>query len=141
MEPSDVIRYMIALDGVFPNPGTSVNSTIPFLGEISIDASPNTPGGWAPCDGRLLNIADYPDLFNVLGTLYGGDGETTFGIPDLRGRTAIGANAQFPLTMQFGSETITLSSSQVPAIPEPASLTLLTLSSAALLRRRTRHLK
>jgi len=63
----------------------------PFIGEISVFAGTFAPAGWALCDGSLRNIADYPSLHSLIGTTYGGDGVTTFGLPDLRGRVVPGA--------------------------------------------------
>jgi len=64
-------------------------STEPFLGEIQIFAGNYAPRGWAFCNGQLLQINQSTALFSILGTTYGGDGETTFALPDLRGRVAI----------------------------------------------------
>ena len=58
----------------------------PFIGQITIFAGNFAPKGWAMCDGRLLPISQYSALFSILGTTYGGDGRTTFALPDLRGR-------------------------------------------------------
>ena len=62
----------------------------PYLGEIRMFGFNYQPSGWAVCDGRLLSIAQNSALFALLGTTYGGDGMTTFGLPDLRGRVAMG---------------------------------------------------
>lgn len=62
----------------------------PFLAEIIMFGGNFAPRGWAKCDGQLLPIASYSALFSILGTMYGGDGRTTFGLPDMRGRTPIG---------------------------------------------------
>lgn len=61
--------------------------TEPVLGEIRAVAFSSAPVGWASCDGQLLLISDYPDLFAILGSRYGGDGISFFALPDLRGRT------------------------------------------------------
>ena len=61
----------------------------PFIGEIRIFAGNFAPRGWAFCDGQLLSISQNSALFSILGTTYGGDGRTTFALPDLRGRTAV----------------------------------------------------
>ena len=61
----------------------------PFLGEIRNFGFNFAPQGWAQCQGQLLSISQNSALFSLLGTMYGGDGRTTFGLPDLRGRTAI----------------------------------------------------
>ncbi len=58
----------------------------PFIGEIRMFAGNFAPRGWAFCDGQLLAVSGNDELFSLLGTIYGGDGRTTFGLPDLRGR-------------------------------------------------------
>lgn len=87
VQPYLVVNYIIALQGIFP----SRNSAEPFLGEISIFAGNFAPRGWALCDGQLLPISQNTALFSLLGTTYGGDGRTTFGLPDLRGRVPMHA--------------------------------------------------
>lgn len=64
-------------------------SAIPFVGEIMMTAAFYAPDGWFLCDGRLLSIWSYQDLWSIIGTTYGGDGKETFAIPDLRGRAPI----------------------------------------------------
>lgn len=61
-----------------------------FIGEVRLFGANFTPRNWLACEGQLLQISQYTALFSILGTLYGGDGRTTFALPDLRGRTAIG---------------------------------------------------
>jgi microcystin-dependent protein len=85
--------------------------TDPVVGTVGLFAGGFEPGGWLQADGRTLSIADYPDLFLALGTTYGGDGVTTFVLPDLRGRTVVGAGAGLSLGDTFGSETVTLTGS------------------------------
>jgi microcystin-dependent protein len=80
----------------------------PFLGEIRIFGSFAT-AGWALCDGQLLPINQNQSLYSLLGTTYGGDGETTFGLPDLRGRTPIHFSAAHPQGQKGGEEEHTLS--------------------------------
>ena len=63
----------------------------PFVGEIRMFAGNFAPRGWAFCDGQLLNVSQNDALFSLYGTIYGGDGRTTFGLPDLRGRVPIHA--------------------------------------------------
>ncbi|MCH5715924.1 phage tail protein [Niabella hibiscisoli] len=63
---------------------------IPFIGTIAMFAFGRVPNGWALCNGQLLSIAEYEVLFVLIGTTYGGDGQTTFAVPDLRGRLPIG---------------------------------------------------
>ncbi len=92
----------------------------PFIGQIMAVGFDFAPRGWAKCEGQLLSIAANQALFSLLGTQYGGDGRTTFGLPDLRGRVAIGAG-QSPGTGTYrqgvkgGSETVSLSANQMPA--------------------------
>lgn len=62
-----------------------------LMGEIAPFPTPTLPDGWLPCDGRLITIRDNPALFAIIGTMYGGNGETTFALPNLSGRAPIGA--------------------------------------------------
>jgi len=87
MQPYQVVNYIIALQGIFP----SRNSADPFIAEIIMFGGNFAPRGWALCDGQLLPISSNTALFSLLGTTYGGDGRTTFGLPDLRGRVAVHA--------------------------------------------------
>jgi microcystin-dependent protein len=77
------------------------------------------PVGWAFCDGNLMPIAQFDALFNLIGTTYGGDGQTTFGLPDLRGRAPIHQGTQQGNSYQVGEssgvETVTLTAAQIPA--------------------------
>lgn len=90
----------------------------PFLGQISIFGFNFPPRGWATCSGQILPIAQNTALFSLLGTTYGGNGQTTFALPDLRGRVPVSfgqgpglSNVQ--LGQQAGSETVTLTSGQL----------------------------
>jgi microcystin-dependent protein len=88
----------------------------PYIGEIRLFAGNFAPLGWELCAGQLVSIADYDALFNLIGTTYGGDGQSTFRLPDLRGRVpahfGLGA-ASFP-GVTFGVEEVTLGVAQVP---------------------------
>lgn len=91
-----------------------------FIGEIRMFAGNYAPEGWLPCDGRQLGISGNEVLFSLLGTTYGGDGQTKFNLPDLRGRLAIGMGqgtglSARPLGQQTGTETVTLTVAQTPA--------------------------
>jgi microcystin-dependent protein len=92
----------------------------PFVGEIRMFAGNFAPRGWAYCDGQLLAVSQNDALFSLLGTIYGGDGKTTFGLPDLRGRIPIhqgtgpGLSAR-RLGSKFGSENETLTTNQMPS--------------------------
>lgn len=94
MPPYIAMNYIIALQGIFP----SRSGDLPFVGEIIMFAGNYAPRGWALCHGQLLPISQYNALFAVLGTQYGGDGRTTFGLPDLRGRAPIGEGSGPGLT-------------------------------------------
>lgn len=88
----------------------------PFIGEIRAFAFGMIPKGWAVCNGALLAIAQNQALFSLLGTRYGGNGQTTFALPDLRGRTPIQTQiGTLPLGLSGGSETVALTTAQVPS--------------------------
>jgi microcystin-dependent protein len=73
------------------------------------------PAGWMFCEGQLVSISEYETIYNLIGTTYGGDGTATFGLPDLRGRLPLHQGSGFTLAQTAGSETATLTSSQIPA--------------------------
>ncbi|ASS73707.1 phage tail protein [Tumebacillus algifaecis] len=85
-----------------------------YLGEIRMFAGNFAPQGWALCNGQLLSIAENEALFALLGTTYGGDGRTTFGLPNLQGRIPIHRSATHPLGEAAGSEKVTLLASNLP---------------------------
>lgn len=87
-QPSLVLNYVIALQGVYPSRNSIYD---PTMGEISLVGYNFAPRSWAYCQGQLLSIAQNSALFSLLGTTFGGDGRTTFGLPDLRGRVPVGA--------------------------------------------------
>jgi microcystin-dependent protein len=87
----------------------------PFLSEIKIFAFNFAPKGWALCNGQLLPINQNQALFALLGTTYGGDGQTTFALPDLRGRAPIHMGSSFNLGQRGGEETHTLTISEMAA--------------------------
>ncbi|RBP48756.1 phage tail protein [Arenicella xantha] len=92
----------------------------PFVGEVRMFAGNFAPRGWAFCDGQLLAVSQNDALFSLLGTIYGGDGRTTFGLPDLRGRVPIHAGhgpglSARRLGAKAGSETVTLTVNQLPS--------------------------
>lgn len=91
----------------------------PFLGEIRLFPYNFAPRGWAFCSGQLLSIAQSTALFSLLGTTYGGNGQTTFGLPDLRGRSALSSGTgpglqTYDLGEVAGVETVTLITTQMP---------------------------
>lgn len=92
----------------------------PFIGQLMCVGFNYAPVGWAQCNGQLMSIAQNTALFSLLGTMYGGDGVTTFGLPDLRGRVPVsfgqGPGLQnYTQGQMAGSETVTLLSQQIPA--------------------------
>jgi len=78
------------------------------------------PAGWMFCEGQLLPISEYETLFNLIGTTYGGDGQSTFALPDLRGRIPLHQGNGFILAETGGVESVTLTVSQIPAHSHPA---------------------
>lgn len=104
-----------------------------FIGEIRTTGHNFPPRGWAFCDGRVLAIAEYTALFSLIGTTYGGNGQTTFALPDLRGRVVIGTGqgpgsaTNYVLGQTGGTEQVTLTPNQLPAHTH----TLLASSSSA----------
>ena len=87
----------------------------PYVGEIRMFAGNFAPAGWMFCEGQLLPISENETLFQLIGTTYGGDGESTFALPDLRGRLPIHQGNGFILAETGGAEEITLTINQIPA--------------------------
>jgi len=92
----------------------------PFLGQIMLVGFNFAPQGWAFCNGQLMSISQNTALFSLLGTTYGGNGTTTFALPDLRGRAAVGFGqgpglSNYDLGESTGTETVTLTVGQMPA--------------------------
>ena len=98
----------------------------PYVGEIRMFAGNFAPAGWMFCEGQLLPISEDETLFQLIGTTYGGDGESTFALPDLRGRIPIHQGNGFILAETGGAEEITLTVNQIPVHSHPllASLTV-----------------
>ena len=86
-----------------------------FVGEIRMFAGNFAPAGWMFCNGQLLPISENEVLFNVIGTTYGGDGETTFALPDLRGRIPLHFGSGFTIGENAGVESVTLTVPQITA--------------------------
>lgn len=87
----------------------------PYVGEIRMFAGNFAPAGWMFCEGQLLPISENETLFQLIGTTYGGDGQSTFALPDLRGRLPIHQGNGFILAETGGAEEITLTVNQIPA--------------------------
>ncbi|MEM7193431.1 MAG: tail fiber protein [Pseudomonadota bacterium] len=126
MQPYIVLQYAIATSAVFSADGSTTNHLLgevaawPYPGGNSDLAEGAVPGGWTPADGRLLPIANNTELFEILGTTYGGDGQANFALPDLRGRTPVGIGSGPGLTAislgeVIGSETVRLSEQHLAA--------------------------
>ena len=91
----------------------------PYIGEIRMFAGNFAPAGWMFCEGQLLLISENEALFQLIGTSYGGDGESTFALPDLRGRILVHQGNGSILAEQFGAEEVTLTTSQIPVHTHP----------------------
>ena len=87
----------------------------PYIGEIRMFAGNFPPVGWMFCEGQLLPISENETLFNLIGTTYGGDGQSTFALPDLRGRVPVHVGNGFQLAQAAGVEDVTLTVAQLPA--------------------------
>jgi len=141
MQPSMALNYIIAMQGTYPSrykdgvEPAEDKSYEPFLGEVNLFAGNFAPRGWAYCDGQILQISQHDALFSLLGTRYGGDGRTTFGLPDLRGRVPVHPGSGPGLMpwqwgQKYGGEDSSLSVGQLPAhihtanVPEPSTLVL-----------------
>lgn len=126
-QPSVALHYLIALQGIFPAQGGGLLPTnVPVIGEIIAYAGDGPDltamlagGGWAECHGQLLPIDQYPSLFSLIGTTYGGNGQTTFELPDLTGRSVAGVGSNSEGTQvnpgqAYGTSTTSLNANQVP---------------------------
>lgn len=85
-----------------------------YVGEIRMFSGNYAPLGWLMCDGQLLSISENEVLYSLIGTTYGGDGRTTFGLPDLRGRVPIHTSPSHYLSQAAGTETVTLQTLEMP---------------------------
>jgi microcystin-dependent protein len=117
-QPSLSMEYLIAVQGIFPSQGGGGQDfTTPFLGQIVNFAGGFVPSGWALCDGRLLQINQNQALFALLGTQYGGNGTTTFALPDLRDKTVVGSGNGQPVGTVTGANSVTITTAQLPNTP------------------------
>lgn len=91
----------------------------PYIGEIRMFAGNFPPAGWSFCEGQLLPISENETLFQLIGTTYGGDGQETFALPDLRGRVPLHQGNGFNLAQPGGVETVTLTGQQMPVHSHP----------------------
>lgn len=86
----------------------------PYVGEIRMFGGNYAPQGWAICNGQLLNIADNELLYALIGTTYGGDGQNTFALPDLRSRIPVHPSPAYSLGTKGGAETVSITHNQMP---------------------------
>ncbi len=91
----------------------------PYVGEIRMFAGNFAPAGWMFCEGQLVSISENEVLFQLIGTTYGGDGQSTFALPDLRGRLPLHQGNGFILAETGGAEEITLTVNQIPSHNHP----------------------
>ncbi len=115
---------------------TQANASEPFIGQITAVGFGFAPRGWATCDGQLLPISQYSAVFSLLGTTFGGDGRTSFGLPDLRGRSAVHVGSGPGLSNirwgdRGGSETHTLTLAQMPPHSHAASTSVTATADTA----------
>ena len=104
-----------------------------YVGEIRMFSGTYAPIGWLLCNGQLLNISQYEALYTLIGTTYGGDGRSTFAVPDLRGRVPIHMGSGYTLGQMAGTEKVTLTASQMPAhthIPNASNVAATSISPA-----------
>ncbi|HET6307496.1 MAG TPA: tail fiber protein, partial [Rhodopila sp.] len=111
--PSLSVTPLIQVTGTPPSQDSGSGSST-FLGQIADYAGSTIPDGWMQANGALLEIAQYPALFSILGTTYGGDGKTTFALPNLTGRVAVGAGPDDVLGTQFGQDATTITEGELP---------------------------
>jgi len=142
-QPSLALQYIIAVQGLYPTQGVVLTGGAPFLGEISLFAGSVAPAGWEFADGQLLSIATNPALFSVIGDTYGGNGISSFALPDLQGRIAVGTGDGVTLGEMFGADSETLDFAALPVgypavvpdathVPEPPAAAVLLVALAGL---------
>jgi len=102
----------------------------PYVGEIRMFSGNFAPAGWLFCEGQLLPISENETLFQLIGTTYGGDGQSTFGLPDLRGRLPIHLGSGFSLAQTGGAESVTLTPNQIPGHSHPLQASASVATSA-----------
>jgi microcystin-dependent protein len=112
--PELAVKYMIRAEGIYPSQGGGGSGRLDLIGSVVKFAGNFVPAGYFECNGQLLDIATYDALFSLIGTTYGGDGQTTFALPDLRGRVVVGAGGSYTLGQQFGQEDVTIGLANLP---------------------------
>lgn len=118
MQPSLALNYIINVEGLY----NAMTEDSPMLGQVTMYAGMRPPEGWVLCEGQSLSIADYPALYNLLGTAFGGDGVSTFALPDLRDRTIIGSgtSAELAIGQVLGEAEAYITLANLPEIVVPA---------------------
>jgi len=117
MKKTLLLTFLVLL---FFSSNQSYSQGDPFIGEVKLFAGNFAPTGWAFCDGQLLQISSNTALFSILGTIYGGDGQVTFGLPDLRGRVPVGPRtgpglSNVNLGAKGGVERVVLTTNELPS--------------------------
>ncbi len=138
MQPTLGLNYIIALQGIYPTQNSAGTDALtpdaegtgePNIGQISLIATTFAPIGWAFCDGQALPIQENKALFSLIGTTYGGNGVTTFDLPNLQDRIIAGVDGStFSPAELTGVETLSLSPSDIANLPEPSSMGILFLA-------------
>lgn len=116
MQPSLAVGFCIALQGTYPSveENGEAGAPDPYLGELRVFGGTFAPAGWLLCEGQLLAVSQHDALFSLLGTTYGGDGVTTFALPDLRGRLGIHQGAGHALGERSGEERVAVTDAAMP---------------------------
>ncbi|NOU96906.1 phage tail protein [Paenibacillus sp. LMG 31456] len=112
--PYLAVSFIISLYGIYPSQSGG-NASESFMAEIRLVAFNFAPGGWALCDGQQMAINQNQALFSLLGTTYGGNGQTTFGLPDFRGRAPVHVGRGHILGERGGEESHTLTINEMPS--------------------------
>ena len=120
VQPALGLNYLVALEGLYPpRESGSPDPDTPFLGEIVAFAGNFAPRGYALAQGQLLAINSFQALFSLFGTTYGGDGRTTFALPDLRGRSVVDESASQGIGVRSGADMFTLTDANLAAVDVP----------------------
>ncbi len=113
-QPAETLQYLIRVSGVYPTP-SGTEPTSGFIGEVILFAGGGqAPDGFMVANGQTLSITSNPELFSLLGTTYGGDGESTFALPNLTGRTIVGTGTSVALGAVLGESSVLLTQADLP---------------------------
>jgi microcystin-dependent protein len=114
MQPTLALTYEIAVSGIFPSQGSG-GANDPFIGQVSAFAGNFATNGYLQASGQLLSISEFSTLFEIIGTTYGGDGQSTFALPNLNGRVIVGTGNGVTLGETFGGENTVLTDANLPS--------------------------